>query len=343
MRYIRKLPDVEELQKEYSLTESEKSERLECIYQIRNILSGSDKRKILIIGPCSADREDAVLDYVCRLRKISDKVKDRIYIIPRIYTSKPRTTGEGYKGLVHNPYGDEEENLLKGIIAARKLHLDVIRESKMFAADEMLYPDEIYYIYDLLCYMVVGARSVEDQGHRMIASDDSIPVGMKNPTGGSKIVLVNSIKAAQKKYRLVYRGWEVETAGNAYAHGILRGFSNKSGKNYPNYHYEDLEEFCNMCTEAAVKNPSVIVDCSHANSNKNFLQQSRIASQIVGSCLSDEKINSFVKGLMIESYIEDGCQAPGGGIYGMSITDPCLGWDRTEELINRLYDTAFGS
>lgn len=333
MKYIKKLPKLEELQKIYSLTVEEEENRKKRIKEIQNIIAGKDKRKLFIIGPCSADREDAVIDYTKKLKKVSDEISDRILIVPRIYTSKPRTTGDGYKGILHNPNADDNENILQGLYATRKLHLEVIRETGMFTADEMLYPDEMYYISDLLCYMAVGARSVEDQGHRMVASDSAIPVGMKNPTGGSKIVLVNSIKAAQKNHKLIYRGWEVETEGNPFAHSILRGFTNKDGKNYQNYHYEDIVELHDMMYKKSIRNMAVIIDCNHSNSNKIYDEQIRIAKEVIGFCKMNRQINSFVKGLMIESYIEDGCQMLGQGVYGKSITDPCLGWKKTEQLL----------
>ena len=336
MKYIKKLPDVEELHKEYSLSEIECKNRLSAVKSIQDILTGYDKRKLVIVGPCSADREDSVMEYITRLAGLAEKVSDKLFIVPRVYTGKPRTTGEGYKGMLHNPYGDNDEDLLEGIIAARCLHLRVIRETGLYSADEMLYPDELYYMSDLLAYLAVGARSVEDQGHRMMASDDAIPVGLKNPTGGSKIALMNSVKAAQSPHRLIYRGWEVETDGNPYAHAILRGFTNKSGKNYPNYHYEDLVELHDMCCVNNINNASVIVDCNHANSNKKYDEQPRIAKEVFGFCRLNDSLNEFVKGLMIESYIEDGCQIVGQGVYGKSITDSCLGWNKTYALLCEL-------
>jgi len=333
MKYIQRMPAVEELQSEYSLTDAEKKLREQRISEIRAVLSGIDKRKLVIIGPCSADREDAVLEYVNRLAIVAEKVSSKLLCIPRVYTGKPRTTGVGYKGMLHNPYGTNDENLLEGITSARRLHLKVIKETGMFAADEMLYPDEIYYMSDLLCYLAVGARSVEDQGHRMVASDDVLPVGLKNPTGGSKISLINSIKAAQNPHRLIYRGWEAETNGNRFAHAILRGFTNKSGKNYPNYHYEDLIELHDLCNRNAVANPAVIIDCNHANSDKKYDEQPRIAKEVMNFCRENNVLNEFVKGLMIESYLIDGAQIVGQGVYGKSITDPCLGWEKTEQLL----------
>lgn len=336
MKYIRELPDASCIREDYSLTEEQIKNRNRHIEEVKGILSGKNKRKLLIVGPCSSDREDAVIDYSLRLAALSEKVKDKFLIVPRIYTSKPRTTGEGYKGILHNPNGDGREDILSGVVAARKLHIKVINETGLYSADEMLYPEEMFYLSDLLCYIAVGARSVEDQGHRLVASDDVVPVGMKNPTGGSKIALVNSLKAAQMAHVLMYRGWEVSTNGNEYAHPVLRGFTNKSGKNYPNYHYEDLCEMYDLCQRDDIKNASVIVDCNHANSNKKYDQQIRIAKEVQGFYLNDKTLRRFVKGFMIESYIEDGCQLPGGRVYGRSITDPCLGWEKTEKLIQEL-------
>jgi len=338
MHRVKKLPSLKEFGDKYSLTDVEKENRIKRIAEIKKILSGEDKRKILIIGPCSADREDSVLEYVSRLAVVAAEVSDKFLIIPRIYTSKPRTTGEGYKGILHNPYADNQEDLLQGLYSTRKLHINVIRETGLFSADEMLYPEEMYYISNLLCYMAVGARSVEDHGHRMVASDDELPVGLKNPMGGSKIVLVNSVNAAQKKHRFIYGGWEVETDGNPYAHAILRGFVNKGGRNYQNYHYEDIVELHDLEYKNNIKNLSVIIDCNHSNSNKNYEEQCRIAKEVFGFFAENEAVREYVKGLMIESYIEDGCQLPGQGIFGKSITDPCLGWKKTKDLIDKLYN-----
>lgn len=336
MKYIRKLPNVEELYSELCLTENERISLTNRIDEIRQILSGQVNKKLIVIGPCSADREDAVIEYTVRLAGLSEKLKDRYLIIPRIYTGKPRTTGEGYKGMLHNPYGNTDEDLWKGIILARQLHIRVVKETGLFSADEMLYPDELYYMSDILCYMAVGARSVEDQGHRMLASDDRLPVGLKNPTGGSKISLVNSIRAAQLPHRMLYRGWEVQTSGNPYSHAILRGFTNKSGQNHPNYHYEDIIELHDMCLKAQLKNPCVLIDCNHANSNKQFYEQPRIAKEVIRMCSESSSVDHFIKGLMIESYLEDGAQMVGNGVFGKSITDPCLGWEKTEQLLLEL-------
>lgn len=305
--------------------------------QIKNILSGNDNRLLLIIGPCSADNEVSVLDYISRLVKVQEKVKDKLFIIPRIYTNKPRTTGEGYKGLAHQPDPNSAPDMLSGLIAMRKLHIKTVRETGFTCAEEMLYPDNHRYLSDLLSYVAVGARSVENQQHRLAASGLGIPVGMKNPTSGDLTVMLNSITAAQSSHTFIYRGWEVETTGNPYAHAILRGWVNKHSQTNPNYHYEDLislyEKYCN----GGYQNPAVIIDTNHSNSNKNYLEQIRISKDVLYSYTHSSEIKQMVKGLMIESYIEDGCQKIGEGIYGKSITDPCLGWEKTERLI---YDIA---
>ena len=336
MNYIRRLPEAAEIKEEYALTKEQEYARESRIREIQELLSGGDKRKLLVIGPCSADREDSVLEYSIRLAGLQKELKESFLMIPRIYTSKPRSTGLGYKGILHNPSATDKEDIFEGLLAARKLRLRVIQETGLFSADEMLYPEEIYYLSDVLCYLAVGARSVEDQGHRMVASDSLLPVGMKNPTGGSKLALVNSIKAAQFPQRFLYRGWEAQTEGNSYAHAILRGFTNKSGKSYPNYHYEDLCELYDLCYKENLKHPAVIVDCNHANSGKRADHQIRIAKEVFRFCKDDPSIDRFVKGLMIESYLEDGCQLPGGGVSGKSITDPCLSWEKTELLLKEL-------
>lgn len=336
MIFLKKLPDVEELQTRYSLDKKQKECRINKISEIKNILSGKDDRKIIIVGPCSADKQDAVLDYTNRLAVLQEEVKESILIIPRIYTSKPRTNGIGYKGLLHNPYADKMEDLFRGIVASRELHIKVIKETGFYCADEMLYPEEIYYFLDILAYMAVGARSVEDQGHRMVASGANIPIGLKNPTSGSKDSLINSILAAQSSHHMIYRSWEVECEGNQFAHAILRGFINNSGKHIPNYHYEDICEVHDKIIKSNVQNPSLIIDCNHSNSGKDYIEQIRIAKEIFNICKTHESLNKLVKGLMIESYIVDGKQLVGGNIYGRSITDPCLGWEKTEYLIKSL-------
>ncbi len=303
---------------------------------LKNIFTGKDDRLLLIIGPCSADREDAVLDYCKRLRPLRDEVNDEIVIIPRIYTNKPRTTGEGYKGMLHQPDPNQETDMLKGIIAVRKLHMDVLKETGFSTADEMLYPANHRYLSDLLSYVAVGARSVENQEHRLTASGLNLPVGMKNPTSGDFNVMLNSVNAAQHSHTFIYRGWEVESKGNPLAHCILRGYVNKHGESSPNYHYEDLMLLINKYDPEKYHNPAVVVDCNHSNSNKQYLEQIRIAKEVLHYASCNEKINKILKGLMIESYLEDGNQKVDGGVYGKSITDPCLGWKKTEELVRDL-------
>lgn len=339
MKFVRKLPDVNELKKDYALSSEQNKRRKDCISEINTILANRINRKIICVGPCSADREDAVIEYVLHLAKLQEKVKDKFLIIPRVYTAKPRTKGVGYKGLVHRPeLHCTEDDLWEGLIAVRKMHLHVIQETGMYCADEMLYPEMIYYILDLLAYVAIGARSVEDQSHRLTASGLELPVGMKNPTSGDLKVLLNSISAAQVPQTMIYRGWEVKTEGNCYTHAILRGYTDKSEKVHPNYHYEDLCEFYDMYQKQNLKNMSLIIDCNHCNSNKRYEQQVRIAKEVMQTCNNDRAINSFVKGLMIESYLEDGCQMFGQGIYGKSITDACLGLEKTINLIMYLYN-----
>lgn len=339
MILINKLPDAEEIKKEYPLTKEQEEKRGLFIKQIKDILSGKDKRKMLIIGPCSADRVDAVLDYMVKLSKIRENVEKSIFIIPRVYTSKPRTNGIGYKGLLHNPdTNDVHEDLVSGILASRKLHLKVIQETGMYAADEMLYTDSLMYFDDLLSYLAVGARSVEDQMHREMASGFEIPVGFKNPTSGDLSVLLNAIFAAQHPQRMLYHGWEVATKGNLHAHAILRGYVDRSGKMYSNYHYEDLNDFHDQYIKLNLKNSSVIVDCNHCNSGKKYYEQERILEEVLSVCKRKRGISALVKGFMIESYLQDGNQIMGNGIYGKSITDACIGWDKTEELIYKMAD-----
>lgn len=303
---------------------------------IKNIFTGKDDRLLLIIGPCSADREDAVLDYCKKLRPLQEEVKDEIVIIPRIYTNKPRTTGEGYKGMLHQPDPNQDTDMLKGIIAVRKLHMDVLKETGFSTADEMLYPSNHRYLSDLLSYVAVGARSVENQEHRLTASGLNLPVGMKNPTSGDFNVMLNSVNAAQHSHTFIYRGWEVESKGNPLAHCILRGYVNKHGESSPNYHYEDLTRLIKMYDENKYHNPAIIVDCNHSNSNKQYLEQIRIAKEVLHYASENASINKYLKGLMIESYLEDGNQKVDGGVYGKSITDPCLGWNKTEKLVKDL-------
>ena len=338
MKFFRKLPVPKDLKEQFPADERIVKIKQERDPEIRRIFEGKSDKLLLIIGPCSADREDAVLDYVTRLSKVQEKVKDKIMIIPRIYTNKPRTTGGGYKGLVHQPDPEKKPDMLQGIIAVRELHQKAILESGLTCADEMLYPENHRYVSDLLSYVAIGARSVEDQQHRLTASGVGIPVGMKNPTGGDLSVMMNSITAAQGQHVFLYRGWEVQSLGNPYAHALLRGYVDKHGKTYSNYHYEDLNELFELYQESSLKNPGVIIDTNHANSGKHYLEQIRIAKEVMHSCHLSKDIRGLVKGLMIESYIEDGTQPVGGGCYGKSITDPCLGWEKSERLIYEIAD-----
>jgi 3-deoxy-7-phosphoheptulonate synthase len=305
---------------------------------MKEIFSGKSDRFLLIIGPCSADKEDSVIEYITRLRTVQDKVSDKIMIVPRIYTNKPRTTGDGYKGMLHQPDPSAAPDILKGLISIRKLHMRALSETGFACADEMLYPENHRYLSDVLGYSAIGARSVENQQHRLTASGLDIPVGMKNPTAGDLSVMMNSITAAQHSHVFLYRGWEVESQGNPYAHAILRGYVNDHGQSLPNYHYEDLIKLCDIYAKSNLQNPAVIIDTNHANSGKKYDQQPRIAKEILHSCRHSDDIKKLVKGLMIESYLEDGCQKIGENeIWGKSITDPCLGWEKTEKLI---YDLA---
>lgn len=334
MEFRRKLPIPKEIKEQFPLSpDGEKSLRYRQ-NEIKKVLSGESARFALIIGPCSADREDAVLDYIYRLRGVEEKVKDKIIIIPRIYTNKPRTTGEGYKGMLHQPDPNAEPDMLKGILATRNIHMRAINETGFGCADEMLYPENHRYISDLTAYITIGARSVENQQHRLTASGLNIPVGMKNPTGGDISVMMNAIKAGQSGHTFLYRGWEVKTEGNPYSHAILRGYMDTQGRTHPNYHYENLIGISETYKKYELKNPAVIVDTNHANSGKQYLMQIDIAKEVLKSRSSSPEIKSIVKGLMIESYIEDGAQQIcDNSIYGKSVTDPCLGWEKTERLI----------
>ncbi len=338
MNFIRKLPTPKEVKEMFPLNESIIQVKEARDARIRDIFEGKDDIFLLIIGPCSADNEESVLDYMTRLAKVQEKVKDKIFIIPRVYTNKPRTKGVGYKGMMHQPDPTKEEDLLAGIIAIREMHARVVNETGFTCAEEMLYPENHRYLSDLLSYVAIGARSVEDQQHRIVASGVGIPVGMKNPTGGDISVMMNSITAAQSSQKFLYRGWEVTTNGNPLAHAILRGYVDAYGRSHSNYHYEDLIGLYEYYQKEKLANPAVIVDCNHANSGKKYLEQIRISKDVLHSCRMSDEIKGLVKGLMIESYIEDGCQPVGGGVYGKSITDPCLGWEKTEKLILELAD-----
>ncbi len=338
MIFERKLTIPKEVKEMYPLTDGMKKVVDERNAEISGIFTGSDDRLLLIIGPCSADREDSVIDYITRLREVQEKVKDKIYIIPRIYTNKPRTTGDGYKGMLHQPDPNEKPDMFKGIVTIRELHMRALRETGFSCADEMLYPENYRYLDDILAYVAIGARSVENQQHRLTSSGVRVPVGMKNPTGGDISVMMNAITAAQHKHTFIYRGWEVHSEGNPLAHAILRGSVDKYGQMMPNYHYEDLEHLCDAYAKTSLANPAVIIDTNHCNSAKNPFEQVRIAKEVMYSCRYNSDIKKLVKGFMIESYIEDGAQKIGEGIYGKSITDACLGWDKTQKLIFDLAD-----
>jgi len=338
MDFVCKLPIPKDIKAQYPVTEKAADIKAKKDKEIRDIFEGKERKLILVIGPCSADNEESVMDYIGRLAKIQDEVKDKILLIPRIYTNKPRTTGDGYKGMLHQPDPNAAADLIKGIVAIRKLHMRALNETGLPCADEMLYPENYRYLSDLLSYVAVGARSTENQQHRLTASGLDIPVGMKNPTGGDLSVMMNSITAGQHSHDFIYRGWEVRSHGNDLTHAILRGYVNDRGQSFSNYHYEDLATLTQLYAERELKNPAVIVDTNHANSGKKWAEQPRIAKEILHSCRHNSDIDKMVKGLMIESYIEDGCQKIGEGIYGKSITDPCLGWEKTEKLIYDLAD-----
>ena len=338
MNFQRKLPIPQEVKKEYSLSDKMEQVKAERDAQIREVFSGTSDKFILVIGPCSADYSEPVLEYISRLRKVQEQVSDKIIIIPRVYTNKPRTTGQGYMGMLHQPDPDAKPDLYKGIVSLRKLHLEALRDYGFTCADELLYPENYRYLSDLLSYVAVGARSVENQQHRLTASGVEVPAGMKNPMSGDLNVMLNSIKAAQSSHTFLYRGWEVISDGNPFAHAILRGYVDYAGKSTSNYHYEDLVQLDELYAESGLVNPSVVVDTNHNNSGKKYLEQVRIAKDVVRSRKHNADIKRFVKGLMIESYLEDGAQSIGEHVYGKSITDPCLGWEKTERLIFEIAD-----
>ena len=337
MDFKRKLTIPSELKQEYPVTKEMAQAFERRDRELKDILSGNSSRLVLIVGPCSADREESVLDYISRLVPVQEQVKDQILIVPRVYTNKPRTTGAGYKGMLHQPDPSAAPDMLKGLISIRELHMRVLRETGFSCADEMLYPENYKYLDDVLAYVAVGARSVENQQHRLTSSGISVPVGMKNPTGGDLSVMMNSINAAQHSHTFIYRGWEATSTGNPYAHAILRGYTNKHGDSRPNYHYEDLVFLHHLYKEQGLLNPAAIIDANHANSGKNPFQQGRIIREVLQNRNYDQDIHALVKGFMVESYIEDGNQKIGQGVYGKSITDACLGWDKTQKLI---YDIA---
>ena len=333
MEFVRKLPIPQEIKKQFPISEKIAQHKAERDEAIRQVFTGESDKFLLIIGPCSADSEEPVMEYIHRLARVQEKVADKIIMIPRIYTNKPRTTGKGYKGMLHQPDPEKQPDLLEGLIAIRKLHIRNIEETGLTAADEMLYPENWWYLADLLSYVAVGARSVEDQQHRMTVSGFDVPAGMKNPTSGDMTVMLNSVVAAQHAHSFIYRGWDVDTTGNPLAHTVLRGAVNKRGQVLPNYHYEDLRLLCELYAQKNLQNPACVVDTNHSNSNKQYLEQIRIAKEILHSRRYSNDIHKLVKGLMIESYIEDGSQKIHDHIYGKSITDPCLGWEKTERLL----------
>ncbi len=337
LEYIKELPTPEEVKEQFPLSEKLKQEKAIRDKEIADVFTGKSDKFVLVIGPCSADNEDSVCDYVSRLAKIQEKVSDKIILVPRIYTNKPRTTGEGYKGMLHQPDPEKKPDLTSGILAIRKMHIRAMEETGLFSADEMLYPENFLYFSDILSYVAIGARSVENQQHRLVVSGMNVPVGMKNPTSGDFSVMLNSVIAAQAKHTFMYRNYQVKSSGNPLAHTILRGAVNKHGQCNPNYHYEDISRLYEMYAERNLVNPAVLIDTNHANSDKKYNQQTRIAKEVVYSLRHSSDIRNFVKGLMIESYIEEGCQKIGDGVYGKSITDPCLGFADSEKLI---YDIA---
>ncbi len=336
IHYIKKVMSPEDIRSEYALTAEQKELKKARDKEIKDVLTGESDRFLAIIGPCSADNEDSVCDYISRLAKIQEEIKDKVLIIPRIYTNKPRTTGEGYKGMVHQPDPEKKPDIGEGIIAMRKMHLRAISESHLFAADEMLYPENWPYVEDILSYVAVGARSVEDQQHRIVISGFDIPCGMKNPTSGDFNVMLNSCKAGQASHTFLYRGYEVKTDGNPLAHTVLRGAVNKHGQNITNYHYEDLVRLAAMYGEFDLVNPATIVDTNHSNSNKVYSEQPRIVEEILHSRRVSDDIRKLVKGVMVESYIVPGRHNIGQHIYGQSITDPCIGWEETEVLLKNI-------
>lgn len=333
MQFNGKLPIPKEIKEQYPVSEECMEIKARRDQELADILTGKSDRLLLVIGPCSADNEEAVLEYISRLARVYEQVQDKIMIVPRIYTNKPRTTGAGYKGMLHQPDPTEKPNLIKGVIAIRKMHMKALSEYGMSSADEMLYPENHRYLSDLLSYVAVGARSVEDQQHRLTASGLKIPVGMKNPTSGDLSVMMNAINAAQNSHMFVYRGWEVKSMGNPLAHAVLRGYVDNKGVSAPNYHYEDLVHLNEMYVKSGLVNPGVVVDTNHSNSGKQYLEQIRICKEVLHSTRHNADIKKLVKGFMIESYIEDGCQKVGETVFGKSITDPCLGWEKTERLI----------
>lgn len=338
MEFIQQLPAPDVFRKEYPLSAELASLKQKRDQEIADVITGKSDKFLVIIGPCSADNEDSVCDYVSRLAAVNEKVKDKLILIPRIYTNKPRTTGEGYKGIATQPDPQKEPDLMQGLIAVRSMHIRAMKESGLTAADEMLYPENYQYLSDILSYVAIGARSVEDQQHRLTVSGFDVPAGMKNPTSGDLTVMLNSVYAAQHPHTFTYRGWEVKTTGNPLAHTVLRGSVNAYGRSFTNYHYEDLSRLIELYSERELSNPAAVIDSNHNNSGKKFEQQIRIVKEVLHSRKLNTDIHNLVKGVMIESYIEEGCQHIGDGIYGKSITDPCLGWTDSEQLIYHIAD-----
>lgn len=336
--FVKKLPIPAEIREQYPVSDTCAKIKAERDAMIKDVFTGDSDKFLAIIGPCSADNEEAVLDYTSRLAKVQEKIKDKIIIVPRVYTNKPRTTGEGYKGMLHQPDPEKAPDMLAGLISIRKMHMDVLANTGLSTADEMLYPENYRYLSDILSYVAVGARSVEDQQHRFTVSGMDVPAGMKNPTSGDLSVMLNSIIAAQQEQSFIYRGWEVNTSGNPLAHAILRGAVNKHGQCIPNYHYEDLQLLFNLYSKRDLVNRAVIVDANHSNSAKKYAEQIRIVKEVLHSRRHSSDIAGLVKGVMIESYIEPGSQKIGEGVYGKSITDPCLGWDESERLLLEMAD-----
>ena len=338
LEFKRKLPAPQTVKDMYPVTEEMAQNKRENDRQIQAVITGGDPRLMLLIGPCSADREDAVLEYAARLRTLQEQVKDKLLLVPRIYSNKPRTTGDGYKGMLHQPDPNGQPDMLKGLIAIRKMHMKVLEQTGFSSADELLYPENYYYLSDILSYAAIGARSVEDQQHRLIASGLDVPVGMKNPTSGDLSVMMNSILAAQHAHTFLFSQWEVHSKGNPLAHAILRGSVNKYGRSLPNYHYEDVVRLLDMYQKRDLKNPAVIVDANHSNSGKKHYEQPRIVDEVLHSRLVNPAIAELVKGVMVESYLLPGSQKVNEHEYGKSITDPCLGWDKTERLLKEVAD-----
>ena len=338
MKFLRRLPIPQETKEKYPLSLAAAECKAARDLEIAKIFRGESDKLMLVIGPCSADSDAPIMEYVYRLARVQEKVKDKLVLVPRVYTNKPRTTGDGYKGMLHQPDPSGVADVYHGILAIRELHTRVLTETGLSTADEMLYPANHRYLSDLLSYVAVGARSTENQEHRLVASGIDVPVGLKNPTGGDLSVMMNSITAAQHPHSFIYRGWAVETVGNDMAHAILRGYVDKHGVSLPNYHYEDLAHLCELYGKSSLVNPAVIVDANHANSGKRYGEQPRICKEVLHSCRHNADIKRIVKGFMIESYLEDGCQKIGEGVFGKSITDPCLGWEKTERLLFEIAD-----